>query len=415
MALKRPISAGLAGLLLSCSFLISHPAGVQAQGIRGRIKERREERQQQDAQQQQQQQGYGQQGYAQQGYAQQGGAPQGYGQAYGAGAPGNPGAQPDVSVVHLQTQPGQNGQQMVITPKGMVVPLPGAGVDGSSVPIYIGGSGGYWYVDKNGQQVDLTPAVRAMQNNAAQAAAAAPVPQYAPAPQYAPPPPYSSGGGTTGNAAAAGLGAMTGAMMGSAMANNNNWNNVPYGTPIHYGAGAAPYYNQGGKPVYINNSQNTAEINQINNQHATAMQQQQDWYRKQQAQQSGNWKNWQQQQTASNPFVREGQGGQAAAAGRQAEGEQGRFGRNEAGEQGGGRFGKNEAGEQGGGRFGKNEAGAQGGGRFGKNEAGEQGGGRFGKNEAGEQGGRAGRRSGGREAAGSGGAERSRRGGGRGR
>ena len=205
----------------------------------------------------------------------------------------------DVSMVTLQTQPGPVGQQMVITPKGMLVPLPGAGVDGPAVHVYMGGQGGFWYVDKNDQQVDLTPAVRMLQGSASQAQPTAPIPQYAPVQQttYASQPTSSSNAG--GTAAAAGLGAMAGAAMMSSA--NSGWGTVPYGTPVHYGAGAAPYYNHGGQPVYINNSNNAALVNQGNTNYAANMQQQQSYYKQQQLQQGATWKNW--QQPTSNPFV----------------------------------------------------------------------------------------------------------------
>ncbi len=336
----------------------------------------------------------------------------------------------DVSEVTLQTQPGPGGSQMVVTPRGMVVPLPGQGVNSNVVQVYMGGQGGFWYIDKNGQQVDLTPAVHAMQQMGTPAQQAA-VPQYAPQPQvvnnYNAPQQQGGGGsgaGALGAAAAVGMGAMA----GSAIANSMYQNQVPYGTPIHYGANAVPYYNQGGKPVYINNSTNAAEFNQINNQHMTAMQQQQSWYKEQQVAQNSNWKNWQQAGTA-NPFVGSAyQNPQAAAAAgaaadqyhnnnvqqqheeqaaaadhyhnnnmQQQKNEEnaaaadhyhnnnaaaasqhngagaaaasseshGRFGRGAAAGEGGGRFGKGAAGEASGGRFAKAEGGAESGGRLG--------------------------------------------------
>jgi hypothetical protein len=202
----------------------------------------------------------------------------------------------DVAMVTLQTQLGPDGQQMVLTPKGYVVPLPGSGVNGSAVQIFMGSGGGYWYVDKNNQQVDLTAAVQRLQGHAAQSSAPAQAPQYAPPPQtYAQP---VNTGATA--AAAAGLGAMAGAAIAGS---NGNWNTIPYGSPVRYGAGAVPYYNQGGKAVYINNS-NTANINDVNGYHAAAINQQQNWYRQQQLAQGENYKTW--QQPVANPFVAEG-------------------------------------------------------------------------------------------------------------
>jgi hypothetical protein len=210
----------------------------------------------------------------------------------------------DVSMVTLRTEMGPMGQQMVITPKGIPVPLPGPGVAGQAVQVYMGANGGYWYVDKNRQQVDLTGAVQQMQARASSAAVA----PYTP-PQYAPAPQTYMQNNPAATAAAAGLGAMAGA----AMTSGSSWNTVPYGTPIHYGAAAMPYYNQGGKPVYINNS----SVNDVNAYHATAVQEQQAWYHTQQAAQGANYKAW--QQPVANPFVASSYANEyGAAAGAQA-------------------------------------------------------------------------------------------------
>ncbi len=218
-----------------------------------------------------------------------------------------------VSVVTLQTRPGPGGSQMVVTPKGLVLPLPGAGVNGSTVQIYIGAQGGYWYVDKNNETVDLTGIVNAMQT----AEQTQSVPQYAPQPQVTNNYNQTPSSSATG-AAAAGLGAMAGSMLGAAMT-NSYYNNVPYGTPIHYPVGGYPYYHRGGKPVYINNSTKTANVTQVNNQiynqHATNLQQQQAWYQKQKATNSSQWKNWQQKKGTDNPFLSSANGRHTGAAG----------------------------------------------------------------------------------------------------
>lgn len=215
---------------------------------------------------------------------------------------------PTVSAVTLQVVPGQQGQQCVVTPRGLAVPLPGSGVNSSTVQIYMGSQGGYWYVDKYGQTVDLTAAVQ--QLRAAQSTA--PVPQSAP-------PPQSQGGSGAGTAAvtaaAAGLGAMTGAAVA------NSYNNVPYGTPLYYPRGAAPYYvDRQGNNVNVANTNVYSSNSAYYEHHAANLQNQQDWYAAQQknAEQRNRW-----QQTSENPFVRP-QEGAAAAAGN--------------GEQGGGRF-----------------------------------------------------------------------------
>ncbi len=198
----------------------------------------------------------------------------------------------DVSMVTLQVQHGASGQQMVVTPKGMVVPLPGPGVSGKVVHIYIGAGGGYWYVDRNNKQVDLTAAVQTLQSGPAPQQMAS-VPQYAPPPQgYAQ---TASGAGAVTTAAAAGLGAMAGSAMAS------TWDTVPYGAPIRYGVGAVPYYNHNGSPVYINASTNTAAYANVNSTHVAAINEQQNWYAQQQVAKGANWRTW--QQPTANPFV----------------------------------------------------------------------------------------------------------------
>lgn len=341
--------------------------------------------------------------------------------------------QPQVSVVHLQVQPGSNGQQMVLTPRGYLVPLPGRGVNGGVADIYMGNNGGFWYVDKDGQTEDLTNYVAKLRAQAGQLQQASP-PQYSPAQttnNY-----YNntnsnnttSGGSGSGTgtavatAAAAGLGAMAGAAM-----TNGYYNNVPYGTPMYYGA-RGPYYNNGnGSNVFVNqdgdvNWNNVAAANNMQNYHqqqqlnqaaayqnanqqqreqavssnqqarqsaygnsqgqqesAQRFQQQQQWYNNQLSSNKTQAAAWQQSAGGENPFVRQGSGrfGQGqqdgAAAGRFGQAQQdgaagGRFGQSEGGAEGG-RF--KQAGE--GGRFGGGE-----GGRFG---GGEGGGGRLGQME----------------------------------
>ncbi len=163
-------------------------------------------------------------------------------------------APPEVSVVHLQVINNANGTQSVITPKGDLAPLPGAGVSGNVAQIYIGSQGGFWYVDRTGQTVDLVPAVRALQARRAQLERAAQIPQYAPnpyaqpqqqAPAQAAPTQQSShssgAGAAVATAAAAGLGSMAGAAM------TNSCYNTPYGTPMYYGPGGQPYYYNNGE------------------------------------------------------------------------------------------------------------------------------------------------------------------------
>jgi hypothetical protein len=183
--------------------------------------------------------------------------------------------QPTISVVTLQIVPGQQGQQCVLTPRGYVVPLPGPGTNQNSVQIFMGAQGGYWYVDKNGQNVDLTPAVQQYQAMIREAGQQArPGQQPMQVPQYAPAPapvtivnqqPPSSGNmnyamGAMGTATAAGLGAMAGSAMANS-SNNSGYYHVPYGTPMYYPHGASPYYmGEGNKPVAVEPSMyNNAE------------------------------------------------------------------------------------------------------------------------------------------------------------
>lgn len=295
---------------------------------------------------------------------------------------------PSVSMVTLQTMPGQNGQQMVVTPKGKVVPLPGAGVNSNVVQIYIGSQGGYWYVDKTGQTVDLTSAVQYMQSRMGQAGAA-PVPQYAPAPvtvnNYESSGSSSSGSGSSaaGTAVAAGLGAAAGAAITNAAMEPNYgyYHGVPYGYPMYYGANNKPYYvDRGGNNVYVNNqnevNRNVNASATQNNVSATNLQKQQDWYNNQARSNSSQFQNWKQSANSENPFVHpDAQGGVQNARQNAGEGEGrgGRFGRRGGGENGGADGGGRFAGGEAGGRFGNGEAAA--GGRFG---GGNAGGGRFG-------------------------------------
>ncbi|MBY0357898.1 MAG: hypothetical protein K2W82_07840 [Candidatus Obscuribacterales bacterium] len=303
-------------------------------------------------------------------------------------------AAPNVSVVTLQTYPGQNGQQMVVTPRGMAVPLPGPGVNGGTVQIYMGAQGGYWYVDRNNQNVDLTADVQRLQARISQNSyqQVPQVPQYAPQPvtvnNYENNSTSESSGSGAGTAAMAGLGAMAGAAMGSAM-----WgSSAPYGTPYYYGAGGHPYYyGANNKPVYVNNSRNvsgntvnrtvdptvnTANVNRanvntgnVNNAHFNQMQDQQRWYENQRTQNPAQFQQWQNQRsTGSNPFVHQ-----------QANFGNGNFNNTAAAQQRNGNFNNGAAAQQRSGNFaqssGRNFSGAQ---QQRQSFSGANGGGRFG-------------------------------------
>lgn len=266
------------------------------------------------------------------------------------------GTQPQVSVVTLQIVQNPDGSQSVITPKGDLAPLPGAGVYGNTAQIFMGAQGGFWYTDRNGQSVDLDEAVKALQARRAGNLQKAQVPQYAPQPYYqaqqqAPQQQqaptevtnnYNSSGnsgsgamGAVGTAAAAGLGAMAGAAM------SNSYYNAPYGTPMYYGANGQAYgYHNGEQFQDLNENQKMAlynqnQIKQQNQQQAIQQtatnqqnrqssmsenqtnrqtayggqenyQKQQQWYQEQQKQNPQRF-----QQAASNPFV--AQSGEARA------------------------------------------------------------------------------------------------------
>lgn len=268
------------------------------------------------------------------------------------------GAQPQVSVVTLQVVQNPDGSQSVITPKGDLAPLPGAGVPGNTAQIFMGAQGGFWYTDRNGQSVDLDEAVKALQARRAGNLPKAQVPQYAPQPYYqasaqqqAPTEVTNnynssgnSGSGAMGTAAAAGLGAMAGAAM------SHSYYNAPYGTPMYYGANGQAYgYGSGQQFQDLNENQKMAlynqnQIKQQNQQQAIQQtatnqqnrqssmsenqssrqaayggqenyQKQQQWYQDQQKQNPQRF-----QQASNNPFVAQnhGEGGEGAASARGA-------------------------------------------------------------------------------------------------
>jgi hypothetical protein len=313
-------------------------------------------------------------------------------------------APPTVSAVTLHTMPGQNGQQMVVTPRGMVVPLPGAGVNSNVVQIYIGSQGGYWYVDRNGQQVDLTEYVARFQGTQ-RAGQLVQTPQYAPAPvqvnNYESSSGSSSsgsGGSGLGTALAAGAGAFAGAALTNTYDNSAYWHGVPYGTPYHYNSGNPVYVNRGGNTVDVDNNY-SANVNRTTNrtnnvnaqqfntnvtaqqtnvmaQQNNAMAQQQSWYNQHAKDNSKQYQGWQSQRSAgsTNPFVN-------------SDAKYG-WANQQASNDGGGRFGRRGGN---GGNGGNVATPTQQGGRFGGG-----GGGRFGDAEGGGRFGGGGRRRGGR-------------------
>ncbi len=229
---------------------------------------------------------------------------------------------PQVSMVTLQVVQNPDGSQSVITPKGDLATLPGAGVNSRTAEIYMGAQGGFWYTDKKGQTVNLDATVQALQARRASNQQTTQVPQYAPEPYYqAPTQQQSTGSGASalGTAAAAGMGAMAGAAM------SNSYYKTPYGTPMYYGANGHPYsfgngeqrelkeLNPNQKAVIYNknqkdqqNKQQTLQQSQTNRQNQSAQsgaqqqnfQHQQQWYQNEMKQNPKQF-----QKAENNPFV----------------------------------------------------------------------------------------------------------------
>lgn len=308
-----------------------------------------------------------------------------------------------VASITLRVLKSGNGQQFAVTPRGENVLLPGAGVRGDDVHVFIGSNGGYWYVDKNGNQVDLhdaaahVQAMRAAGGNANGGYPQPVLPPYNPnayaGSTYGEPtsvtnvynqqPTSSSSGGSGAAAVATGALAGTAGMLGGmAIGASMGYNNeVPYGHPVYYNGGKPYYAGTNGSPVYVNNSKT----------YAPNMEQQNNWYNNQVKNNTAQYQNFQanrQNQFNQGNFQGQAQG-QGAAAGAASEGARaGRFG----GRFGGGNAqGAAEVGGGGiGGRFGGGNAEGGGlGGRFGGANAqgGEGGGGLRDKLGGGEGGG----------------------------
>jgi hypothetical protein len=225
---------------------------------------------------------------------------------YGAnpGATADPGAQADwaqpdqdqmgvnMTLYHVVT--GANGQELMMTPGGQATPLPGAGVIGHRVAVYHGSHGGTWYVDRNGNQVDLPAMEPGFYSNAtAGGGAYAPVPPYygpyggngyqnyyPPAEQQQQPPTATAsatvnttGGGSGGG----GIGGFAGGLIGSALGTavgDLAGGGLPYGAPVYYGGGGPYYYGGGGNRVFVRNTD-------VNNTHFNEWHNQQNWYHNQ--------------------------------------------------------------------------------------------------------------------------------------
>ncbi len=161
-----------------------------------------------------------------------------------------------MTLYHVLT--GAGGQQFYLNQYNQAIPLTGAGgADGSAVAIYTGNHGESWYVDKNGQQIDLSPT-------------SVPPPvdiNNQPASESSSDSQDSSGGGT---ALAAGVGAAVGSIAGSAL--DLAVGGIPYGMPVYWGGA-------GGWPYYIGRDGNRTYINNVNNQWVNQWKQQHNWYR----------------------------------------------------------------------------------------------------------------------------------------
>lgn len=218
-----------------------------------------------------------------------------------------------VSMVTLRTVTA-NAQQMVVLPSGQQVPLPGPGVDGSYVNVYIGNQGGYWYVDRTGQNYDLTPYVSQMHVSAGQASAT-----NSNSGTSSDSTRNSSSGASAGETAlAAGAGAALGA--GATNAYDEYQRNqrieqaesaIPYGYAVTSSGGRAYYTSPTGSSVYINSSNS----GNADSGHASDLQKQEQWYKEQQGKNPELVRSWKSQGGSHNPFVARHASGAGAGGG----------------------------------------------------------------------------------------------------
>lgn len=190
-------------------------------------------------------------------------------------------------------------QQCLLTPAGKLLPVPGNNIpaDITTVPIYRDAANNYWYTNRQGQPVAISPdkvnwAVRYLESQ--------PGPNMGMMPQqgmgYQPPvqqttiiqqPPQqqsssnsssnSSGSGSSalGTGLAAAGGAMMGSMIGDAMYHpyssgygyGSSYYGMPYGTPMYREGSNVYYYNNSGNKTYVDaTKENQAMVNQWNHQ-----------------------------------------------------------------------------------------------------------------------------------------------------
>lgn len=169
-----------------------------------------------------------------------------------------------------------DGRQYYMDNYGRPVALPGSGVgNNNTVAIYTGNLNNDWYVDTSGkpQIVNMRTPVDPAQVQAMFKA------EHLAAPTTTGSTSSSSNSNSSGSALGRGLttaaGVATGVAVGNAISNNDNYYNgayyhgIPYGQPVYRNNNGQMYYNTGGNTVNVNTTQqNSAYVNQFNNQHA---------------------------------------------------------------------------------------------------------------------------------------------------
>ncbi len=208
--------------------------------------------------------------------------------AGGEAAPAETEYQPDkremgVSMTLYHVMVGGSGQQVILTPNGQAIPLPGAGVQGHRVAVYHGTHGGTWYVDNTGKQVEIPgfyPGINGGAGYGYQATGSyyggpyggggdtyASDSNYQTAYAQQPNPPQA-----TATATASTAGGLIGSALGSAVSELAGGGGVPYGAPVYYGGGGGSYYyGGGGRHVVVNN-------NSVDSTHYNEWHNQQNWY-----------------------------------------------------------------------------------------------------------------------------------------
>ena len=173
-----------------------------------------------------------------------------------------------------------DGRQYYMDNYGRPVALPGSGVGNSNtVAVYTGKLNNDWYVDASGkpQVVNMRTPVDPAQVQAMFKAEHLAAPTTSGSTSTSSSSNNSSSGSSSnlarGLTTAAGV--ATGVAVGNAISDNNNYYNgayyhgIPYGQPVYRNNSGQIYYNTGGNTVNVNTTQqNSAYVNQFNNQHA---------------------------------------------------------------------------------------------------------------------------------------------------